>query len=428
MKEANIIEKYELINGMAVIDSNLQVITANENFYKFVGISRCYTLMDVIHQVDMDDFMEVGNSLRVGQKKTMVIRMRRVDNSYRWVLTDVIKGELVNADKEKDDYEYIELHMNDVQGLQHQYQYTRQLVDDYSMLLAMEGELVFSMDYKTREVEVYRFIDKKMTLLETKLMSDLVDEYLNNSLIVSEDVPVFKSMVDDINKGVPEFNYRFSIKTTEVQVLESGRIEVKGNIHYDNYNRPHRMLGTLRRLDDMQGYSRELLTHDMNSRRFTKDEVLTYVRQNIEYNAAGEVVLMLLQIDGLDELRREYGDEAANKLHSFVHDMCRDAVGYRGVVGADEDGTIYASIAANGITLEVNTRAFIESLRNMIKWRYREKSYGNQITFSIGVSRYPFNGKDYNKMVEKAYRALGLAISKGRKRYILYKEAIHGEM
>ena len=38
--------------------------------------------MDAIHQVDIDDFIDVANSLRPDIKKSMCIRMRRIDNSY----------------------------------------------------------------------------------------------------------------------------------------------------------------------------------------------------------------------------------------------------------------------------------------------------------------------------------------------------------
>ena len=51
-----------------------------------------------------------------------------------------------------------------------------------------------------------------------------------------------------------------------------------------------------------------------------------------------------------------------------------------------------------------------------------------KLTFSIGVSRYPFNGKDYNKMVLKAHKALEIANFKGKNRFIIYKEQMHGEL
>ena len=50
--------KYELIDGYAVVDNNFEIITANEALYKFIGVSIKYTIMNVIHQVDIDDFID----------------------------------------------------------------------------------------------------------------------------------------------------------------------------------------------------------------------------------------------------------------------------------------------------------------------------------------------------------------------------------
>ena len=57
----------------------------------FFGAVRKAAISDAIHQVDIDDFINVSNNLRIGQSKSMVLRMKRVDNSYRWVLMDIKK-------------------------------------------------------------------------------------------------------------------------------------------------------------------------------------------------------------------------------------------------------------------------------------------------------------------------------------------------
>ena len=79
------------IDDYAVIDSDFSIITANERMYKFVGTSTKFTIAEIIHQVDIEDFINVANSLRAGQSKSMVLRMKRIDNSYRWVLADIKK-------------------------------------------------------------------------------------------------------------------------------------------------------------------------------------------------------------------------------------------------------------------------------------------------------------------------------------------------
>ena len=107
---SNYIDEYELTDGYAVVDSNFSIVTANEPMYMFLGMSKHYSIIDSIHQVDLDDFIDVANSLKSDIRKCMCIRMRRVDNTYRWVLVDIEK-KYISDNKQS---EYLELHISDV--------------------------------------------------------------------------------------------------------------------------------------------------------------------------------------------------------------------------------------------------------------------------------------------------------------------------
>ena len=103
--EKNIIEKYELINGQAIIDLNYNVISANEEMYRFIGISTNLSFMETIHQVDLDDFIDVCHHLRDSQEADMIVRMRRADNSYRWILLHIARFRLRALSTSLDYYE-----------------------------------------------------------------------------------------------------------------------------------------------------------------------------------------------------------------------------------------------------------------------------------------------------------------------------------
>ena len=73
----NYIDEYELTNGYAVVDRNFSIVTANEPIVSVPWNVKTLFNMDAIHQVDIDDFIDVANSLRPEIKKSMCIRMRR---------------------------------------------------------------------------------------------------------------------------------------------------------------------------------------------------------------------------------------------------------------------------------------------------------------------------------------------------------------
>ncbi|MFQ7394315.1 MAG: hypothetical protein ACLRMX_03710 [Lachnospira eligens] len=63
-------------NGCTVVDRNFSIVTQMSLCICF-GMSKHYSIMDAIHQVDIDDFIDVANSLRPEIKKSMCIRMRK---------------------------------------------------------------------------------------------------------------------------------------------------------------------------------------------------------------------------------------------------------------------------------------------------------------------------------------------------------------
>lgn len=143
--EKNIIEKYELIDGHAIIDMNYNIITANEEMYRFIGISTMTSILESIHQVDLDDFMDVAHHLRQDQEADMVIRMRRSDNSYRWILLHIAHFQFVSTDNS---FEYFELSASDILALKKQNATLQNNMQSFRHLLAMENELFFIYDYK----------------------------------------------------------------------------------------------------------------------------------------------------------------------------------------------------------------------------------------------------------------------------------------
>ncbi|MGN0407994.1 MAG: GGDEF domain-containing protein [Bacteroides sp.] len=425
---SNFIEKYELIDGWAIVNNNFEVVSANENYYRFVGIARYYTLTDVIHQVDIDDFIEVANSLKTNAVKSMVVRMRRVDNSYRWILMDVRRGELHNQDKENTDdntYEYLELKMSDIQAMQHQNRKLQQMINEYNHLLALEGELVFALDCREKMVTVFRFVDDVMTIIDERPSVEIIEECKKNRIIPDEDMEEFEALCKDFREGAPRIMHRIHINSTPNQAIDGGLLEFKASTYYEG-GKKLKIVGTIKRVDDGEGFSKNLVSYYKEYPDFTSEDVLAYVKNSIKYNPSGEIMLLLLQIDNLDKIEQEYGKKAVDDIFNHVLSMCRENVKFRGTVGVGDNNVIY--MAVKDVNVEINTRAFIESLRTMIVWKYRMMNNGFNLTFSIGVSRYPFNGKDYDKMVMKAHKALDIANAKGKNRFIIYKELLHGEL
>ncbi len=295
----NYMVEYELIDGYAVIDNNFSIVTANESMYKFLGNSTHYSIIDSIHQVDLDDFIDVANSLRQNIKKTMCIRMKRIDNSYRWVLMDIEKKCIPHTDNS----EYLELHISDVLAI--------------------------------REA----------------------NKRLNNALSF-----------------------------------------------YEQKN------------------------HNFTATEYTKDTdvLVKYCTDSIDDDIDCQFSIIYLEIDNIELFKKKHTKSEIDKLSDIVEEMILKIIKSRGILCVIDEFK-YAMVVRD-INVETSLRAFIEHLRTAIAWNFRFIDNGYNISFSIGIGRYPDNGTDFNIIAKKVRKAVSIAREKGGNRYIIYKEAHHGEI
>lgn len=294
----NHIDEYELIDGYAVVDTNFTIVTANEPMYMFLGMSMHYSIMDTIHQVDLDDFVDVANSLRPGIKKSMCIRMRRIDNSYRWVLVDIKKKLLPGTDSS----EYLELQISDV-------------------------------------------------------------------LVIRE-----------LNKKLQQ--------------------------HITGFNRTDENADSLVTLSETD-------MHDFFSRSIKEDNNC-------------QLSFIYLEVDNIGQFKAQHTEEEINRISQVIEEVILKAIDKRGIL-VRVDAFKY-TIAVKNVNTEVKLRAFLEHIRTMISWNCKFIDPAYNISFSIGIGRYPENGTDIRLITLKIKRAIELARSKGGNRYIIYKEFIHGEI
>jgi GGDEF domain-containing protein len=254
--------------------------------------------METIHQVDLDDFIDVCHHLRDGQESEMIVRMRRADNSYRWILLHIARYRLKLLNVVTD---YYEIYATDI--------------------------LVLKQRYRALEA--------------------LVKSSQPSSSVLHEDFMC------------------------------------------------------------------------------TKEEAIAYCHELMK-SEENEFSMLLIEVDGLDEYRSQYGDAFAQQLVDTAIDTTRDILDNRGVICPHEDNTF--SVVVRGINQEINLRSFVEALRNRITWNELVRNNVEQVTLSIGISRYPQNGNDYDIALKKLYRALDICHTRGISKYIIYREHLHGEI
>ncbi len=411
------IGKYELLEGYAMVNRNFHIVTANEAMYQFMGIAKRYDIVDVIHPVDLDDFINVSNSLLAGDSATLILRMRRVDNSYRWMYVD-IKKISVTFEKGSND-ELLELYISDIIALERSRKELNTQQRLFRLIFSAEGESLFTYDHINNEFVVYRYIDDEAVILFNGTFDEMHDFFAQ----CSPQKNIVNDFFRDILSDKSHFKYVLHSSLINGDMYEP--IELIGTSYFKN-GAKMTSTGSIRSLNENATYSIFTYRNEGRGLILSKEEVHHYVKQNIAANAEVEISMILFQIDDYDKIIEALGAEGAASMYNDICRYMQDELGTRGVIGTYDEATVF--LAVKDLLNDINLRAFLESYRSMISWKIGLMKYQLNLTFSIGVARYPFNGRDYNILVKKLDRALYLANQKGHNRYILYREHLHGEI
>ncbi len=131
--------------------------------------------------------------------------------------------------------------------------------------------------------------------------------------------------------------------------------------------------------------------------------------------------IVMMDIDNFKFINDTYGHLFGDEVISRMAGIAKKTLGRRGIVGRFGGDEFYLFI--EGIEERDELRNF---LKTMVRCFYYEFSPNLQVTASIGVSKYPDDGTDYEVLMSKADKALYIAKEKGKNRHIIYDEKLHG--
>lgn len=165
-------ENKNIIHSKGIIDENCVLISADEEFFRFIG-PNIKVFTDSIHQVDLDDFLYVLEQLNAFAPKNLVLRIRRFDNTYRWCLVTISKSQFnINGT------EHIEVEISDVINLNNHYMALTKIFNENKEEYAYEKLMSHN--------ELFDIVSKEISTENTNQISliyfgiDNTDEMIKN--------------------------------------------------------------------------------------------------------------------------------------------------------------------------------------------------------------------------------------------------------
>ena len=401
-------------------DGEMRPIFVNEGFFRMLGYSRVQG-MKFLDKVELsiipDDLPTYRQAIRDVLKDDGVVdtEFRTVTGSgnLRWLHA---RGNLYAREGRK--YTIVTV-IEDVTERKNVEEELRRQAERLHILSEAEGEKIIDYNAKT-DVMIIRTNDE-YGMAQDEIHSRYMQRF-NAGMIYKEDVAYYKAVLESLLKSPKHDTIEFRIKRfdedyTWYQANLTSLLGAEGHVT--------RIVGRMININDRKLKEMELLL------RAEKDALTGIYNQGateqLIHNAIQDgnenslSALMIIDLDNFKEandlLGHANGDELLEKTADILKEMFKggDVIGR---IGGDE----FLVYMRNMETISDAD----EMAGNIVKSVRYDLDFEGQpirVTCSVGVAVYPYHGKTYEELFEKADRAVYTVKANGKDGYRVYHAA-----
>lgn len=409
--------------GSVTIDRLLQIKNADENFYKYVGMSSFDSLAKSAHPKDLPRLSQAVEELSEEGHNMLAYRIRRQDGRYRWILAD-LEYNTVELNGEQ----LINVNIQDIQALERELKDIKNANSEYGEFFGLLDEFLFVYNINEGIFKMFMGGSKQTVSLFEGTMEEFIDDMKLNNYLDERYEKEFDALCEDIRRGTRSFRYellssKFSLNKNMEMHLVKGKTIL-------NQSRERKVIGCVSVVnkDTKQkevNYYAEA-NKDAAMDVLNKKAITNYIKNLIATKPEFPVHLCILDLDNFKNINDTFGHMFGDEVLVTAANILKEAVGGKGVVGrigGDEMMLVLEKIESHS-----ELRGVLRSVRSNIEWAYKGKKDNVDLTCSIGVASYPAHAGNYDDLFKIADKMLYSAKKKGKNRYIIYTPEIHGDV
>lgn len=383
-------EDSEVLEANCTITKDYQIISGDERFYRMIGENTMFLMNKLIYPDDLNIFEECIFS---DKNNFVLLRIHTAKEVFRWVL--------MRRRFEADEPGRIELQIKDVITQNDKFELYYNNVRKYRVFMNQMKQRFFEYDFKTKIITIYFYVNGHSEILEKDMLSEWQKRVVRMGFVEGENIERFNRMCDDIENGIDSFSSTFQSsfmsRGTRTDLLNfRGETMREGSIN---------ML-VVGLIDEIGGRIDALAEADtLNDRR--------------------TLYLAVMDIDDFKNVNDTYGHYFGDEVIAGFAAELRKNIGDKGIIGrigGDEFICLFTDCHS-----EDDVRIYLKAIRKGLSFSLAEKQPGYEFGASIGVAKYPQDGTVYEELFRIADGCLYIAKEKGKNRYIIYDEKLHGK-
>lgn len=412
-------EEYQIYYGKATIRDNYYIVNADERFYHLIGKKSGFPMPELLHADDVQVFLDATEKMDE-EPQCILVRLLTEIDTYRYVYMKMYyNGRIVQGARSYD------IEVSDIMAITDRYKESSGLVAKYRQLMSLHDGVFFEYSYDNDMLEIYEYYHGRARRLYYKNLSEAMEEVSRDSHFSAKQKEEFVALGEMIHKRIDCFKLsldadvfaeymqgvRFECNCT-VLYREDVHYKVVGLVHYVGKNKPQK------------SYYLSESANDPATGLLNKRAINEYALERIQ-NCEKGGYLVLIDIDDFKQVNDKFGHMFGDQVIATSAEIFRSVTQTRGMAG--RFGGDEFMLVLENVPTEEDLRRIMKVIQKHAQWAFVEKE-GFNIGFSCGISKFPEDGKTYEELFKKADKALYIAKDKGKNRYIIYREQLHGSL
>lgn len=404
------VRKTRLFNCEIYVRENMTPVEASEQYYKFVGNNSYVSVAELVEP-------EVGGAMLQASKPlaTPLEFVTDITNLADEIHTVYLR--LENCDRvEKEGQRLYKIVMYDFRDAAERYAYAESHLSKYRRFMGWSGYYYFEYEASSEQITIYKYIEEKAFAV----VEEQIDYYFEKKMAEMQPGDKRIEQLQRFIQYLKERKSEFELEISNGQEEDGVSCMIKGGTLYKDLSQ---VIGILMpvKTSESAAYYLSPAARDAATGVFNKRASAEYTLDCLESKDGKTRWIVMMDIDNFKTINDSFGHLFGDLVIQRMAEIMKEVVNSRGIVGRFGGDEFYLMLD------KIPTREALKTLlKTMTKKFLHEFAPQLNVTVSIGVSRYPENGTDYETLVGMADKALYIAKEKGKNRHIIYDEAKHG--
>lgn len=411
------------VSFTATLEKNFCFVNGDEAFYKFIGKNSGMAFTELLWEEDIANFVEALENLPNGPQVFMG-KIKAGDDSYYSLFFMLSYNGKVQGD-----FKLIDVDMLDFPNMKQRYMDYVTNSKKFNCFLSLLPHFFFEYNMKNDIFVMYRYINQKPTILFNEKLKEFLDGILSSTFFTQEDKIALFNFYENLKDDSERFETVLPASTVRKENA-MGYYKFKGTSFYEA-GRKTKKIGVAEKTEALSEKVKYYLTenaYDTGTGLFNKRAINEYAIDKLQECGinGSSIYLAVMDIDDFKTFNDTYGHMFGDRVLAKIADIMRSDVDYKGSCGrfgGDEFMVVF-----DGVKTEEELRNILKTIRKNISFAFIDGENKINVTTSWGVSKFPDDGDNFEKLFELADKSLYIAKQKGKDRFIIYDEKKHGDI